>query len=338
MTWTARCRTSTAPGRRSAPRWATFSCTWRCTAPTTAGRSRRRCARGAACRCRRTTSPSCAACPRPPLAARRRTDDRRRCRRRGALLPFAAFPGPPGRRTPVAAPPRRSPALMSPPDRGASAPAALRATCWGTRGSIPTPGPTTVRYGGNTSCVEVCTATGRRYVFDAGTGIRALSRRMQDEAGDADADVFVTHYHWDHIQGFPFCAPLYDPTSRIRLHGPRQGDVAIDRAFAGQMSPVYFPVPLEALAADVGFVDVDGTPWTDGDGEVAAFRLLHPGVTYGYRIRHAGSVLAYVPDNELGGADARGYGQIVGFVRGAALLIHDAMFTDAGYTRLEGWG
>ena len=227
---------------------------------------------------------------------------------------------------------------MSVPDPGAPAPPALRVTCWGTRGSIPAPGPDTVRFGGNTSCVEVRTAAGRRYLFDAGTGIRALSRRLAGEPGPAEADLFVTHYHWDHIQGFPFCAQLYHADSRLRVHGPRQGEVGADQAFAGQMSPVYFPIPLEALAAKVRFFDADGTPWTNGDAEVAAFRVRHAGVTFGYRVRAGGATVVYVPDNELGGADEGWYAGLVEFVRGADLLLHDAMFTDAEYERYRGWG
>jgi phosphoribosyl 1,2-cyclic phosphodiesterase len=216
---------------------------------------------------------------------------------------------------------------------------ALRVTCWGTRGSIPSPGPETVRFGGNTSCVEVQTASGQRLIFDAGTGIRALSRRLESVPGPLEADLFVSHYHWDHIQGFPFLSQLYQPDTRLRVYGPRQGDVPIDYAFAGQMSPLYFPIPLEAMAARVDFATANGTPW-DGDGvEVTAFRVRHPGVTYGYRITAGGTSLVYVPDDELGDdPDPAWYGEMVEFVAGADLLLHDAMFTDAEYQNFRGWG
>ncbi|MDB4947658.1 MAG: metal-dependent hydrolase, beta-lactamase superfamily [Gemmatimonadetes bacterium] len=216
---------------------------------------------------------------------------------------------------------------------------ALRATCWGTRGSIPSPGPETIRFGGNTSCVEVRSAGGRCYIFDAGTGIRPLSRRLADAGGVVEADLFVTHFHWDHIQGFPFCTPLYDPGSRIRVHGPRQGDVDISRALAGQMGSIYFPIPLDALAARVEWVHVNGHPWSDAEVEVAAMRVRHAEHTCGYRIRSGGASVAYIPDNELGGAaNGEWYDRLVGFLEGVDLLFHDAMFTDGEYDRFRGWG
>ncbi|HKP74334.1 MAG TPA: MBL fold metallo-hydrolase [Longimicrobiaceae bacterium] len=224
-----------------------------------------------------------------------------------------------------------------------SAPAAdapaLRVTCWGTRGSIPAPGPETVRFGGNTSCVEVNTATGCRLIFDAGTGIRALSSSLAAEARPLDAHLFVTHYHWDHIQGFPFLAQLYQPATRLRVHGPRQGDVSVDQALGGQMSPLYFPVPLEAMAAEVHFATADGQPW-HGDGVcVDAFHVNHPGVTFGYRVSSGGASAVYVPDNELGDdPDPEWYAGLVEFVRGADLLLHDAMLADAEYATRHGWG
>ncbi|HYH79646.1 MAG TPA: MBL fold metallo-hydrolase [Longimicrobium sp.] len=216
---------------------------------------------------------------------------------------------------------------------------ALRVTCWGTRGSIPSPGPSTVRYGGNTSCVEVRTPVGERLIFDAGTGIRSLSRQVSENGEPFHAQLFVSHYHWDHIQGFPFLAQLYEPESRLSVHGPRQGAVPIARAFAGQMSPLYFPIPMNALSAQVRFARDDGTPWECDGVKVSAFRVNHPGVTYGYRVTTGGATLVYVPDDELGDdPDPSWYGELVEFIGGADLLLHDAMYTDAEYARYRGWG
>lgn len=217
--------------------------------------------------------------------------------------------------------------------------AALRVTCWGTRGSIPTPGRSTLRYGGNTSCVEMRTAAGQRLIFDAGTGIRALSRSLTRDGGPLQAHLFITHYHWDHIQGFPFFAQLYDAGTRLCVHGPRQGDVPVDRAFVGQMAPLYFPIPFDALAARVEFADADGTPWRQGEAEVRAFRVRHAGVTYGYRVTAGGTSAVYIPDDEIGDdPDPAWYRALVEFAAGADLLLHDAMYTDAEYARHPGWG
>src|SRR5688500_13684100 len=143
-----------------------------------------------------------------------------------------------------------------------TAPPGLTATCWGTRGSIPTPGPGTLRYGGNTSCLEV-QAGGRRYLFDAGTGIRALGRRLAGN-GAVEAELFLTHFHLDHVEGFPFWSLLYDADSRIRVHGPPQDGATVAGVLAGMMAPAYFPLQLHELAAGVEFADVDDRPWSDG--------------------------------------------------------------------------
>jgi phosphoribosyl 1,2-cyclic phosphodiesterase len=217
-----------------------------------------------------------------------------------------------------------------------SNPPGLTATCWGTRGSIPAPGPSTVRYGGNTSCLDV-QAGGRRYVFDAGTGIRALSRTLAPD-GPMTAELFLTHFHWDHVQGFPFCAQLYHPDSRVRVHGPPQDGAGVAGVLAGIMAPAYFPVPLDALSPGVEFQDVDTGPWTDGTAQVAALRVCHPGFTCGYRLDAGGASLAYVPDNELGGADDAQYRRTVDWAAGVDLLVHDAMCLDDEYARIRGWG
>jgi phosphoribosyl 1,2-cyclic phosphodiesterase len=216
---------------------------------------------------------------------------------------------------------------------------ALCVTCWGTRGSVPSPGPSTVRYGGNTSCVEVRAPIGERLIFDAGTGIRSLSRQVSENGEPFHAQLFVSHYHWDHIQGFPFLAQLYEPESRLCVHGPRQGAVPAARAFAGQMSRLYFPIPMDAVSARVRFARANGTPWERDGVRVTAFRVNHPGVTYGYRIDAGGASLVYVPDDELGeNPDPAWYDGLVEFAGGADLLLHDAMYTDAEYERYRGWG
>lgn len=218
----------------------------------------------------------------------------------------------------------------------------LRAVCWGTRGSVPSPGPATTRFGGNTSCLEIV-AGERRYIFDAGTGIRVLGNRLTGEGSALDVDLFLTHFHWDHIQGLPFFAPLHGEGTTMRIHGARQQGMGIEELLRRQMGPVFFPVPYESVAAQLAFQHLSGTPWDDGIAEVAAYRVRHPADTYGFRIRSGGVSVAYVPDNELVGSryEVDGpdwYAGLVEFLKGVDLCVHDAMFTDDEYPGVEGWG
>ncbi|MDX1675800.1 MAG: MBL fold metallo-hydrolase [Longimicrobiales bacterium] len=233
--------------------------------------------------------------------------------------------------------------LAKPSVPGAATGPTLRATCWGTRGSIPSPGPATARFGGNTSCLEIRTDDERCHIFDAGTGIRVLGNRLGQEQGPTAADIFVTHFHWDHIQGIPFFAPLHAEDSRIRIHAARQGDLDIETLLKTQMGPVYFPVPYEALAAELSFEHLSGRPWHHDGTEVAAYRVRHAAHTYGYRIRAGSAAVAYIPDNELVGSSypvdgPDWYDGLVAFLDGVDVLFHDAMFTEEEYPDVEGWG
>jgi phosphoribosyl 1,2-cyclic phosphodiesterase len=228
----------------------------------------------------------------------------------------------------------RSPIVSGPP--------ALRATCWGTRGSVPSPGEETMRFGGNTSCLEVRTADGRSLIFDAGTGIRRLGSRLASIGRPLDAHLFLTHFHWDHIQGIPFFEPLYDARSVLHIHGPPQENGDLESLLAGQMGAAYFPVRLDQLGATLDFHDMRVGSWREGDLEVEALRVCHPSCTYGYRVSAGGAALAYVPDNELSGAHypvpERWYEELVAFLHGVDCLLHDAMFTAAELSSRLGWG
>lgn len=222
---------------------------------------------------------------------------------------------------------------------GAVAPS-LSARCWGTRGSLPSPGHHTVQYGGNTSCLEV-RADDQVLIFDAGSGIRHLGENMVMQ-GEVAAELFLSHFHWDHIQGLPFFMPLYSPETRMRVHGARQGESDVQSLIAGQMGPIYFPVPFEELSAELDFRDLDATPVRVGNAEVTPHRVRHPMNTYGFRVQNAGATIAYVPDNELvGGTYDMPHGWYESFrefISGVDVLIHDAMFTDEEYRRFAGWG
>ena len=223
----------------------------------------------------------------------------------------------------------------------ASLRSSMRVQMWGTRGSLPTPGRATTKYGGNTSCLEVV-AGEVRLVFDAGSGIRALGERLAAN-GVVDADLFLTHFHWDHIQGLPFFAPLYRAETRLGVHGPPQDGASVASLIAGVMAPMYFPVPYEAIAAQVSYMEVaDGEEWSRGDVTVQAARVRHPSYTVGYRVAAGGVRMVYVPDNELRGEQyATGPEWEHGFrnfIADADVLIHDAMFTGAEYRARVGWG
>ena len=233
----------------------------------------------------------------------------------------------------------------------------LKLRFWGTRGSIPSPGAGTVRYGGNTPCVEVRTETGWLVILDAGTGIRELGRSLLAGTrsgewrigGGIAADIFLTHAHWDHIQGIPFFAPIFQKGNHFTIWGSKALETSIDRVIRDQMSPVVFPVSFEELSARIEFCEIAEERRSGNGYEVTAFAVQHPGGALGYRFTgmrdgkaNAGSFV-YISDNELSAhetykspADWRD--RLVAFVRGAAVLVHDATYTSDEYARHRGWG
>jgi phosphoribosyl 1,2-cyclic phosphodiesterase/DNA-binding response OmpR family regulator len=218
---------------------------------------------------------------------------------------------------------------------------------WGTRGSIATPGPATVRYGGNTSCVEVRSDSGEVILLDCGTGAHALGQALKEQAKTCSGHILISHTHWDHIQGLPFFAPLFAPGNEWHIYGPRGLGQSLQEVLAGQMEYAYFPVALNAFAATVHFHEVVEGGFMIGDVRIATHYLNHPALTVGYRIEADGATLVYATDHEPHSPDA-GCGHSgkeetgdlahVEFIRGADLVIHDAQYTAAEYPAKVGWG
>ncbi len=218
---------------------------------------------------------------------------------------------------------------------------------WGARGSIPSPGPDTVRYGGNTSCIliERNNAPDELIVLDAGSGLRPLGNEIGRRARGVEVDLLLSHTHWDHIQGFPFFSPMFRPDSSVRIWGGRQDDVDLEVILRQQMHPVVFPVPLDETGADLTVTHVGPGRFEVPGFTVDAFRLRHPGNTLGYRLTpvSGGPRVAYLTDNELGpggdydvGDDWRD--ELIGFVEGVDLLVHDAMYAPQDIGHHLGWG
>jgi phosphoribosyl 1,2-cyclic phosphodiesterase len=228
----------------------------------------------------------------------------------------------------------------------------FRLRFWGTRGSIPSPGPSTVRYGGNTPSVEVRTPSGTLVLLDAGTGIRELGRALIARANGSPitGDIFLTHAHWDHIQGIPFFAPAFQRGNRFTIWGAKSLAASIRRVVRDQMSPVVFPVAFEELAATFEFRELTDERHSSDGFDVRAFPVRHPGGALGYRFapgpggdRAVGSSFVYISDNEIRAADAsasndRWRAKLVDFIRGSRLLIHDATYTEDEYESHRGWG
>ena len=225
---------------------------------------------------------------------------------------------------------------------------------WGTRGSLAKPGPTTVRYGGNTSCVEVRLADQTLVVLDCGTGAHALGQALQSScAGPLRGHLLITHTHWDHIQGFPFFQPLFVPGNEWDLYAPGSVGQQLETTLAGQMEYTYFPVTLEQLDATIRFHDLVESQFSIGRARIVTQYLNHPALTLGYRLESDDVTVVYVADHEphmrgrpedspasstAGGPLHREDQRHVEFLTGADLVIHDAQYTAEEYPRRIGWG
>lgn len=223
-----------------------------------------------------------------------------------------------------------------------------RVKFWGVRGSIPTPGPTTVHYGGNTSCVEV-RADGEIIILDAGTGIRLLGLALVEEFKDEPLNLtlLISHTHWDHIQGFPFFLPAYNAANKLRILGYEGARAGLATTFAGQMESPYFPIALQQMPSHIVIEELKELEFSLGAVKVRACFLNHPGICVGYRLITSGGSIAYLPDNEPyghrtdDGSEKRTpmlERELVEFIRDADVLILDSQYDEAEYSRHLNWG
>ena len=234
---------------------------------------------------------------------------------------------------------------------------AVRLRFWGVRGSIPSPGLETARYGGNTSCVTLETPSSdglggvpgdpALFILDAGTGIRSLGiDLLRNKRLPVTAHLFLSHTHWDHIQGFPFFAPAFIPGNHIMVHGGMGSDNELASVLTGQMLHRYFPVSLSELGAVIQFQHTEPGEHEIAGAHITVAGLHHPGETVGYRLDVGGVAVAYCTDTEPypdpDGPDGPAHPPIdqnvLRLARNADILIHDAQYTDAEYVAKVGWG
>ncbi len=230
----------------------------------------------------------------------------------------------------------------------------MRVRFWGTRGSIATPGPTTLKYGGNTSCVEVVTNSGWRFILDCGTGIRSLGLELaQKIEPPIKATILLSHTHWDHIQGFPFFKPAFESGNKFTMVAPRMAGRSLSDILAGQMEFTYFPVELGELPSRIQFAELEEGIHDFGGANVFTQFTNHPAPCLGYRIEADGVIVVYLCDHEPFSEslwkDGSSPGRLdsilherdrrhANFMLHADLVIHDAQYTPEEYLEKRGWG
>jgi phosphoribosyl 1,2-cyclic phosphodiesterase len=227
-------------------------------------------------------------------------------------------------------------------------PSACHIKFWGVRGSVPTPGAATVRYGGNTSCVEV-RADGEIIVLDAGTGIRPLGLDLSQEFNGSgfNMTLLITHTHWDHIQGFPFFLPAYEPKNTIRVLGYEGARQGLGSTLAAQMESPYFPIAFQAMPGTVVIEELQSFDFQIGPVHATATMANHPGIAVGYRLATSSGSIAYLPDNEPFEESQQGYSRervdlqnrkLIEFIREVDVLIIDSQYDCDEYHAHIGWG
>ena len=211
--------------------------------------------------------------------------------------------------------------------------------CWGARGSIPVCGKDYLRYGGNTTCLEIQNSLGDVLLVDAGSGIREAGNSFMAR-GLREVSLLMTHGHWDHIMGFPFFKPLYHPDVNITVVGGAFAQDTIRETLARVMSAPYFPINYDDVRANIVYADNCRDIFPLGDLTVECIALSHPNQASGYKFTENGKSFVFFTDNELGFEHngAAGYANYVSFCRNADLLMHDAEYKDDEYPRKRGWG
>ncbi|HHX42013.1 MAG TPA: MBL fold metallo-hydrolase [Armatimonadetes bacterium] len=210
----------------------------------------------------------------------------------------------------------------------------MRVEIWGARGSIAAPGELTVRYGGNTACVSVGFDNGEVLILDAGTGIRRLGNVLARRQ-PVSAHLFLSHCHWDHIQGFPFFKPAYLAGTQLRIYSYHMTRQQLRKTMTDQMVGAYFPMDFSGLSASIEFLKMDEHSLRIGPAQVTAVETNHPGGGVGFRIAAEGHAFVYLTDNELAAGNHK---RFIDFCRGADLLIHDAQYLPEELESHRGWG
>lgn len=239
---------------------------------------------------------------------------------------------------------------------------------WGVRGSIPTPGPSTLKYGGNTSCVSIQFEQGPLFIMDAGSGIKELGKSLLKSEHPVSAHIFISHFHWDHIQGLPFFRPAFVPGNNFTIYGSDDTNLQLDQIISFQMNPTYFPIAIQDMRANIRFVSIQEEILEIENVETITQYLNHPGYALGFRMNYHGKSVVYISDNEpfYSGNGNRGRAErnnlskpplpvqnveemfdnfyedkdnrLISFCQNADVLIHDTQFLPEEYEQKVTWG
>ncbi len=221
---------------------------------------------------------------------------------------------------------------------------------WGVRGSIPTPGPTTVRYGGNTPCVEVRLTEDKFFILDAGSGLRELGLHLLKSGKPIKSNILISHMHWDHIQGIPFFVPALLPGNEFTFYGAEEAEMSIKDILGNQMNYINFPIEMDDMASDLNFMGLQEDSYEVDGIKFETMFLNHPGSALGYKLFINGKSIVYISDNEpypndneVTNEESQNFFEdsnekLISFVKNVDILIHDGQYTPEEYKSRFQWG